>query len=458
MKSVLLVSANQEKNPYPVAPLGLLYIAHALKHNGFKVSILDLCFSKNIHRDIRDSIQSFKPNFVGVSIRNVDNLSFPKSISYLPTVKNVIRHVKSNTNAPVILGGSAFSLFPEGILRFTGCKMGIAGEGENAFIFLLRRLISSEVNFSSIPNLSWISANKFYQNKLCCDAPVDFIVERGLINNRLYNKFGGMGNIQTKRGCRFRCAYCTYPFLEGHAYRLRSPELIAEEIRFLKKRYSINHIFFVDSVFNYPTGHATAICRAIIRKRSSVTWSCFAWPHRMNKKFLSLMKQAGCTHIEFGSDSLSEITLKRLHKPFSIKDIIHTSALCKEVGIKFCHYVIFGSPGENNNTLNESFRNIKKLKSTAVIAMVGIRIYPGTELEKISIKENIIKKNEDLLHPRFYLSPGIKEEELLAKVSDFARDNPNCIVPGMGIMSSGEMYETLRKHYKDGPLWGYLGS
>jgi radical SAM superfamily enzyme YgiQ (UPF0313 family) len=178
----------------------------------------------------------------------------------------------------------------------------------------------------------------------------------------------------------------------------------------------------------------------------------------MNKKILSLMKQAGCTHIEFGSDSLSETTLKRLRKPFSVKDIVHTSDLCKEAGIKFCHYVIFGSPGENNNTLKESFENIKKLKSTAVIAMVGVRIYPGTELHKISIVENIIRKDEDLLRPHFYLSSKIGRKELLAKVSGFARDNPNCIVPGMGIMSSDRMYETLRRHYKEGPLWGYLGS
>lgn len=456
MKSVLLVSANQEKNPYPVAPLGLLYIAHALRHNGFKVSLLDLCFSKNITRDIKASIKCFKPNFVGVSIRNIDNLSFPRSISYLPAIKNVIRCVKFSTDAPVILGGSAFSLFPEGILRFTGCNMGIVGEGEDAFVFLLKKIINSKTNLSSIPNLSWISKNKFSQNQLCCDASVDFIVTRDLINNRLYNKFGGMGNIQTKRGCRFRCTYCTYPSLEGRVYKLRSPELIAKEVEFLKKRYMINHVFFVDSVFNYPLEHASAICKAIIKKRVLVTWSCFAWPHRMNQRILALMKQAGCTHIEFGSDSLSEDTLKRLRKPFSVKDIMHASALCKKAGIKFCHYVIFGSPGENNKTLNESFKNIKRLKSTAVIAMVGVRIYPGTELQQLSIKENIIREDNDLLQPNFYFSPAIEKRDLLEKVSGFAKDNSNFIVPGMGIMSSDKIHETLRRHYKEGPLWGYL--
>ena len=458
MKKVLLISVNQEKNPYPVAPLGLLYITHVLQDNRFRVSILDLCFSSNVPVDIKASIKSFEPDFVGVSIRNVDNLSFPGSVSYLPALKKVIKHVQYNTNVPVILGGSAFSLFPEEILRFTGCKIGVIGEGENSLVLLLEKMMNLGIDFSSVPNLAWISKGKFHQNKLCCNTPDDFIVKRSLINNRLYNKFGGMGNIQTKRGCKFRCTYCTYPFLEGHTYRLRSPKLIAEEMQFIKKNYKIKHVFFVDSVFNYPIEHAKEICNAIIKKEILINWSCFAWPHRMDKELLVLMKRAGCTHIEFGSDSLSESTLKKLHKPFSVKDIMRTSALCKKAGIKFCHYIIFGSPGENNKTLNEAFKNIRRLNSTAVIAMVGIRIYPGTELQELSIKENIIRKDEKLLQPRFYLSPSIKGKDLLGKVAGFAQDNPNCIVPGMGIMSSEKMYETLRKHYKEGPLWGYMGS
>lgn len=394
---------------------------------------------------------------MGVSIRNVDNLSFPGSVSYLPEVCEIIKQINANTSSPIILGGSAFSLFPEPILRLTGCKLGIVGEGENAFILLLRKIINFETDFNFVPNLAWISDDKFCLNKLCHDADFDFVLERGLINNRIYNKLSGMGNLQAKRGCKFKCAYCTYPFLEGRAYRLRSAELIAQEMQFVKNKYNTGHVFFVDSVFNYPTDHAAAICKAIIKKKARVTWSCFAWPHRLNKELLGLMKKAGCTHIEFGSDSLSEGTLDSLRKPFSVRDIISASKLCKESGIKFCHYVIFGALGENNRSLKESFDNIRKLKSTAIIAMVGARIYPGTELKRLSVKQGLISEDEDLLQPRFYISPSLDVKDLLAKVSKFASDNPNCIVPGMGIMSSEKICQTLRKHYKDSPLWGYLG-
>lgn len=457
MKSVLLLSVNQEKIPYPVAPLGLLYIAHALQHNGHRVSILDLCFSKNISRDIKVSIKSFKPNFIGVSIRNVDNLSFPGSVSYLPAIKNIIRCVKSSTNAPIILGGSAFSLFPEGLLRLTGCLMGIVGEGEEAFVKLIKSINSNRNRFDTVPNLAWVEKNTFHQNNIICLKSKDYILERKLINNRLYSKFGGMGNVQTKRGCKFRCTYCTYPFLEGNSYRLRKPEIIVKEIDVLKTKYRINHIFFVDSVFNYPEDHAAAICEEILRKKININWSCFAWPYRTSGKLLELMKRAGCTHIEFGSDAFSEKILDMLHKPFSVDDIMSISERCNKVGIKFCHYAIFGAPGENKRTLEEAFKNLKQIKSTAIIVMSGIRIYPNTELQKISIKEKIVNLEDKLLEPRFYLSPKIPLRFLLNRVAEFARSMSNCVAPGLDIRSSARMFETLRKHYPQGPLWGYLG-
>lgn len=457
MKKVLLVSANQEKNPYPVAPLGLLYIAHALRNNGQKVSILDLCFSSDVSRGIADSIQSFKPDFVGVSIRNIDNLSFPKSISYLPEIKNVIRHVKSSTSAQIILGGSAFSLFPEGLLKLTGCSMGIVGEGEDSFVKLVNSVNLEDEFLEKIPNLAWVKKNTFHQNRVSCLEGQDYVLKRDLINNSLYSEFAGMGNVQTKRGCSFKCTYCTYPLLEGDTYRLRRPEIVAQEMKALKTKYQIKHIFFVDSVFNYPVDHAEAICEEILSKKINITWSCFAWPHRTSARLLELMKRAGCTHIEFGSDSFCEKILHMLHKPFSVSDIMTVSKRCKKVGIKFCHYVIFGSPGENRQTLEEAFKNLQKIKSTAIIAMVGIRIYPNTELHKISIEEGIITPKDDLLKPRFYVSPKIPRRALLNRVADFSRSQPNYVAPGLGIRSSGELGETLRKLYPNGPLWGYLG-
>jgi radical SAM superfamily enzyme YgiQ (UPF0313 family) len=457
MKRVLLVSANQEEAPYPVAPIGLLYIAQALRKAGFGVSMLDLCFSRNSRDDIKKAIGRRMPDFIGVSLRNVDNLTFPASISYLPRIKGIIKTVKHYTAAPVVLGGSAFSLFPKEILKFMNCEWGIVGEGEDALVGLFDVLNRGSKNYKTIDNLVWKKDGEIYSNRVRrLDSSFCSVLDYGLIDNRLYARFAGMANVQTKRGCGFKCAYCTYPSIEGRNYRLRPPQVVAEEMRMLKKKYAMPHVFFVDDIFTHPAGHASSVCEALLKSSVKIKWSCFASPLGVSKKLLTLMRKAGCTHIEFGSDALSDRVLTRLKKPFLCDDIFRASRLCREAGIKCAHYVMFGAPGENHSSLKEGLAAIGKLRGDVIIAMVGIRIYPKTELEKMSIREGVIKSDTNLLFPRFYLSSEVPVDELLANVKDFSRNNPQCVVPGLGIRSSEDMYALLRKHYREGPLWGYL--
>ncbi len=88
--------------------------------------------------------------------------------------------------------------------------------------------------------------------------------------------------------------------------------------------------------------------------------------------------------------------------------------------------------------------------------MTGIRIYPNTHLEQISIKEGIIKKGEDILSPRFYISPLIGNEVLLNRIKEHALNQPNWIVPGLDIRTSEETMVYLRRLGKQGPLWDML--
>jgi radical SAM superfamily enzyme YgiQ (UPF0313 family) len=457
LKRILLVSANQEKNPYPVAPIGLLFIANALKASGHEVAVLDLCFSEDVGADIKAKVQEVSPDLIGVSIRNVDNLTFPQTVSYLPVVKNIVDKIKAVTDTPIVLGGSAFSLFPEKILNYMDCNFGILGEGEEAMGELLASISQKRDDFSHVSNLVWRRNGNVVTNRLkylqeSLDRPLDY----GFVDNARYMDRAGMGNVQTKRGCAFQCSYCTYPSIEGRKYRLRSPDVIVDEMLLLQDRHNVQHVFFVDDVFTAPEEHAAAVCEALIDKGVKMRWSCFASPWKVSRSLLELMKKAGCTHIEWGTDALSDKVLLKLRKPFKTEDAIRVSRECREVGIKSAHYIIWGAPGEDKSTLQEAFEAIKRLQGDAVIAMLGIRIYPGTELENTSVEDGIISKDDDLLEPRFYISRGILVKELIDAVSGFAKQNPQCVVPGLGIRSSEEMYAILRKHYREGPLWGYL--
>ncbi len=85
-------------------------------------------------------------------------------------------------------------------------------------------------------------------------------------------------------------------------------------------------------------------------------------------------------HIEFGTDSLSDTTLKNYGKPFTVADILEASKICNRLKIHCAHFLILGGYGETEDTLNETFENSKKIERTVFFPFVGMRIYPGTKL------------------------------------------------------------------------------
>lgn len=460
---ILLISVNKERNPYPVAPLGLAYLSGALIEEGHDVRILDLCFIEDFKESIRETFKEFSPELTGISIRNVDNLTYPLSVSYIPFIKSVTDYLKSVTDAPIILGGSGFSIFPEAMLDYLELDHGVIGEGEKAIKSIARvGTICESPLLEKIPNLIFRKGDRFCRNLM---EPIEDFGKpfRNLINNDAYLRWGGMGNIQTKRGCPFNCTYCTYPLIDGKKMRLRRPEEIGEEIEFIYKEYGIDHIFFVDDIFNYPVEHAESICKEIINRRLDVRWTAFCNPSFISTNLFPLMKDAGCQGVEFGTDSLSEPVIKNFRKSFSPEDVENACARTREAGLETAHYIIFGGPGETPETIKETFERLDRINPTAVIAMIGIRVYPGTPIEAMSKGDGFLRRGAIIddgkfnhLEPLFYLSSG--EDTVIEMVQKHATSRPNWIVPGLDIRSGGENFIKLRRMGKRGALWNLLGS
>jgi len=164
------------------------------------------------------------------------------------------------------------------------------------------------------------------------------------------------------------------------------------------------------------------------------------------------MLAAGCDAVEFGSDSGSPLMLKNLRKSFSVEDQRMASWLCKEMGVDFAHYMLFGGPGETRETILETFALMDELEPTAVLTMTGIRIYPNTALHRTAIDEGVIGESTSLLEPVFYISPAIRDcfAEL---ITSEAMKRRNWIVPGLEVNSSSAMLDAIRLFKVKGPLW-----
>ena len=449
---VLLISPNTKKLPDPVAPLGLAFLSSALKSAGSEVRCLDLCFEENIAQALEKAIKEFSPAAIGLSLRNIDNVAYPHSVSYLPFYKKIVEDCRKLSGAPIFLGGAGFTLMPGSILQFLDVEGGIVGEGEEAF----PRVLSLKHGDSSaaLEGLVRKKPGSFSRAALIHDLNSLPSPDWDALDLPAYFRRGGMGNLQTKRGCSFSCIYCTYPLVEGRKIRLRSPGKVAQEAEDLIRR-GVENAFIVDNIFNFPESHAGEVCRAFIERNLSLKWSCYAHPAHFSRILAEEMKRAGCTGVEFGTDSGAPAVLARLRKDFTIDDIRRASRIAREAGLEVCHSLSLGAPGETEETLEETFALMEEISPTAVIAMVGLRIFPGTGLADLARAEGVLSPLSDLLKPAFYISPAVSD-----RVVEIARQkaalHSHWILPGLNVNVSLHLQSKLRKFGIKGPLWEHM--
>ncbi|MGD2080731.1 MAG: radical SAM protein [Nitrospirota bacterium] len=433
MQRVLLVSANREHFPEPVFPLSLAYIAGALERQGAAVRIFDAGLYRSPHRELGKEIAAFAPHVVGLSLRNIDNASYPSTQFYVPGYLSLVHAVRSRTSARVLLGGSGFSLFPEELLQLAGADAGVTGEGEAEAICFLNG-----------------GGKGIFQGRAVLPDDISFPGNMDEVFPR-FRSYRTVG-IQTARGCPGKCIYCTYPLVEGRNVRPRPPEAVAEEIAFLNGKFSRKDFFIVNSLFNSDEGHMCRVLEAIARKGLDISLSCYLKPRVRDTSVFGLLKRAGCVAVDFGTDSGSGEVLHSLRKGFGVDDVVRASQACRRAGVEFCHSLLFGAPGETPETIKETVELMDRLRPKAVIAMTGIRLYPGAELTSMAREQGRLSAPGSLLEPQFYFS-GMEPASLVREVRGRASGRPNWFFPGSRNWSGAIGPRLLRLVHRKGPLW-----
>jgi len=456
---VLLISANTEKIPDPVYPIGAAYVADAARRAGHEVTALDLCFTPDVERTLPEVIAAERPDAIGISLRNLDSSAYPLNTSYIDDYRRLMAILRAGSDAPVILGGAGFTVMPTTVLEHLHAEVGVVGEGEQLFPWVLQRLaqghalVSDELALCQPVNGGVCVHGRARSGLEALATPA----RSDLFAPALYYERGGNLNVQTKRGCAFDCIFCSYPLIEGKKVRMRPPRAVVDEIEGLKAAHGARHVFFVDNIFNLPIEHAKEICAELIRRDTGIEWSAYLNPTFVDGELVRLMAASGCRGIEFGIDSGSPTMIAALRKMFSPDDLRRVAALCHAAGLRFCHSLIFGGPGETLATVEETIALMEELRPTAVIAMTGIRILPGTQMVEHALRDGQIDDDDNLLYPKFYVSPGFADE-IIERIEAYARTHPNWIVPGKGIRTNVEVLQRLRARKIKGPLWRLLPS
>ncbi|MEJ2201032.1 MAG: lipid biosynthesis B12-binding/radical SAM protein [Desulfuromonadaceae bacterium] len=419
MSRVFLLSSNATIDPYPVYPLGMAVVAAALSAAGHDVCQFDYLAAGRSPDLLRERIEAFAPDFIGLSLRNLDNADSFSQLQgwYLDAARELLAAVRQVSRAPLILGGPAFSLLPEAILDYLGGDYGIVGEGERALPELLQALAENRPVPRLIRDTPLLDGSR-----LAAPLYVPELV-------RFYRQESGLLNLQSKRGCPHRCSYCSYPRLEGERFRFRDPVQLAEEIERLQRDQGVDSLFFTDSVFNDPQGHYLLVAEEFLRRGLKLRWSGFFRPQGMGVKELSLLKRAGLFAMELGTDAASDSTLEGLQKGFGFAEVLAVNRAAVAVGIPCAHFVMFGGPGETETTLREGLANLARLEHCVVFAFSGIRILPDTALRQRAIAEGLLTADNDLLRPVYYFSPQLAPASLNRQLEKAFRGRRDRIFP-----------------------------
>ena len=425
---VLLISANTEKINMPTLPLGLACVAAATRRARHDVVMVDLMAERDAPSVLKEAIEGFRPDLIGISVRNIDDQNMENPRFLLDPVKDIVAGCRSLSDATIILGGAGYSIFPESALDFLGADMGIQGEGEATFSDLMERM-ERGAGFSGVPGLYLRGHGLQCERMFVKDLDLLPLPHADLLplpsrKDELWMP------VQTRRGCPLSCSYCSTGKSEGRVLRRRSPEIVFEWIAQWRKA-GVHQFYFVDNTFNLPSSYAKEICRKLIDQGLNIRWWSILYPKGVDEELIAYLARAGCEQVSIGFESGSERILRSMNKRFTPEEVRHISEMLSEYGIRRMGFLLLGSPGDTRESVEESLLFADSLKLDSLKVTAGVRIYPHTSLAKKAVEEGIIPLQDELLFPRFYLAKGL-EEWLPKTLKSWAATRPHWMIPDYG--------------------------
>ncbi|HEY8969675.1 MAG TPA: radical SAM protein, partial [Puia sp.] len=219
-------------------------------------------------------------------------------------------------------------------------------------------------------------------------------------------------NVSTTRGCPFKCNWCAKP-IYGNRYNARSPRHVVREIRWLKERYSFDHIWFCDDIFGLKPGwvseFADLVEEAGLRFRFRIQSRADLL---LQENYVAALARAGCENSWMGAESGSQKILDAMDKGTSVEQIYEATGLLREYGIRPSFFIQFGYPGETKEDIRKTIRMINRLLPDSLGISVSYPL-PGTPFYERVKAELFHKSNwtdsdemkimfRNTYHPAFY--------------------------------------------------------
>ena len=400
MPNIILINPNYYEDIYSqsksgaaigraITPLGLVTLAGSVIKNNHKVKILDFNLINNNNIDLKKEINSFRPDFIGIT-------------STTPLIKNVYKlteEIKKISNSiQVIAGGPHPTAMPEDILKESRIDCVVFGEGDNILPLILKDGIND-----NIPNLYYKKDNIIYksniQNEHIKDLDIfpfpayELLEINKYVQPRVFSRNSPVGSIETSRGCYAACIFCNKN-IHGYKVRMKSPKRVVDEMEYILQ-IGFREIHIIDDIFTANVDRVYEICEEILRRNLKFSW----YPRggirvdTVNLKLLKIMRKAGCYRIPFGIESGSKRILEIIRKKITKEQAIEAVKYAKKAGMIVETYFMIGLPGETEEDINESINFAIQLNTDYAKFAITTPL-PGTPMFDSMMENGQIKTKD----------------------------------------------------------------
>ena len=286
-------------------PMSLLVLAAHARRAGWDVEIVDLNYEPSPLATADEGWPGARTN--GLRHRRNGKPDLAALTVWTPNSPNAYRTADGYRarGVPVILGGVHASLMPgEAILHADSV---VCGEADSIFGDILADAL--EGRLQPLYQGSFQGMENVPMNHEWADLYKTWPITR----------YAPLNTLQTTRGCRFNCDFCSVIRINGRGSRHSPVERVIEEVKILKRLgQHVNdfaYLFFLDDDMAADLDYTKELCEAIVRSGVKFTWGCQASIGlARDPEMLDLAARAGLRAMFTGFESMSRDALIECNK------------------------------------------------------------------------------------------------------------------------------------------------
>ncbi|MBN2331033.1 MAG: B12-binding domain-containing radical SAM protein [Candidatus Aenigmarchaeota archaeon] len=320
-----------------------------------------------IAEEIAQVIQKRKPDFVGFKLWNGDGFSGPVMIAEF--LKRRFPELK------IFAGGPHVDFFRGLIFERTKAFDGLVyGEGEETIVQIADCV--SGLCKLELPNLITPDGIERQIKRI---GDLDGL-PMPVYDENVYPSMKGNGKIKIvvldeSRGCPYGCAFCVQSVKSGHERRVKTAARIVGEMKRIRDHNGIRSFRYAGS--STPSTLMREVAIKIMEEDLKVNYCSYGHVREFCSEDAKALKESGLFGLLFGIESGSQGVLDLMNKPTTIEQIRTAVKAAKVAGIFVVGSVILPAPGDDKDTMNETFELLCDIRPDSVfIQFPGV--YPRT--------------------------------------------------------------------------------